>query len=56
MKPGVAMLPVLMAVLDRLDEYLQAALIGVTRDGIDVEVPLLSQGNTSVAILGADRD
>jgi hypothetical protein len=43
----------------RLDEYLQATLIGVTRDGIDVEIhltPGVAMLSVLMAVIDQDRD
>jgi len=47
------------AVAHRLDEYLQATLIGVTRDGIDVEIQLtpgVAMLPVLMAVIDQDRD
>jgi hypothetical protein len=47
------------AAAHRLDEYLQATLIGVTRDGIDVEIQLtpgVAMLPVLMAVIDQDRD
>ena len=47
------------AAAHRLDEYLQATLIGVTRDGIDVEIrltPGVAMLPVLMAVIDQDRD
>src|ERR1700736_4129603 len=47
------------AAAHRLDEYLQATLIGVTRDGIDVEIQLtpgVAMLPLLIALIDQDRD
>ena len=47
------------AAAHRLDEYLQATLIGVTRDGIDVEIQLtpgVAMLPVLMAVIDRDRD